>query len=192
MNKLLMIGAGVVVLGGMAAAGGKMLDKQRAAAIAKFEITQEEFAMMDACEKAMTYNDIEFKSGAPEIAGCACMTRETLDRVLSQERELAAELLPALIVAVEKEADETLVDVEALFKKYKVSDSRADAISLISLNAVKKCSATDLYMTAEEKAEIAATKATKIAKSREAFDQLVKEGHMTREEANRRLASMQR
>lgn len=193
MNKLFMYGGVAVVVGVMAVAGNSMMAEDRAAAVAKFEITEAEFPMMDACEKAMRSDDIEFKSGVDEIAGCGCMTREIHDHVQKTETGLAAELLPALIAGAKTNgADNALIAADALFKKYHVTDARAQAVFGAAMDAVGKCSKPELYMTAEQRVQITEVKAKKVASSREALDEAVKRGLISREEADRRLASMEK
>ena len=197
-NKFVLIGGAVAVAGiaFLANAGEQRIDKNRAMAVERFQITETEFPVMDACEKAMSHNNVEFKSGVPNISGCACMTREIADHIQPAEMELAAGLLPIMITAAkpgnEKRAEKGALETYAFFKQHNTSEARSIAVYTASVEATAKCSNHDFHLTAEQKTQIAEIDARKDAKSREAIEQAVQRGLITREKADERLALIDR
>jgi len=191
-NKLniILIGAGAVALAGMAAAGGKLQDEKRAAAAKTFNLSEADMPMVKSCETAMLH--AKFKSGVSEISGCGCIAHEVGARIATGERAFAAESFPTIVSAAVSgdRKGASAAEFERLITAHKLTETRVGVVTEAMMDAVGKCANPDTYFSDEQRAEIAKVEATKKEKSREALDQLVKNGRMTREEADRRLARM--
>jgi len=186
MSNVIKLGAGAAVFAVVAVVGGNSLKEQRATAIERFALTELELPIMDACEDTVSRHNIEFKSGVKSITGCGCIAREIADSASTSEYTAATAVLSAVIAGGDSDTTP-----EAFEKGLRAAQS-ANGLSEIRLlghvdkatAAIQHCSKHESHMSEEDLAGADTAK-------REALDRLVAEGHMTRAEADARLARMQ-
>lgn len=193
MNTIAQFGGGLALVAVAVVIGSNAIKADRAEAISRFALTEQELPVMQACEDTVSRHNIEFVSGVPNITGCACIARELADTVSG--RDLATVTAVTEIVISGGDSETT----PAAFEAALFSAQAEHGLSALSLErhveqattAIGHCSKPESHLTPEQLAEVEATRKAHYEKSKVAFEKAVADGLITRAEADRRLASLQ-
>lgn len=193
MNTLAKYGAGVGLVCVAAFIGSNALKQDRAAAMERFALTDLEAPIMQACEATVSRHNIEFKSGVQNIIGCGCIAREIANAVPVDGYAAMTSVAAAIIAGGDPEtgAEEFDRGLRAAQSAHGLSDARLLGHIDTATSAIAHCSKPESHMTDAELASAADARREQYENSKLAFAQLVAEGHMTRAEADARLARMQ-
>ena len=186
MNKAItyMVGAGVI--GVIAIAGNQATKKERAEAMERFSVTEREAPMMQTCERILSANNLEFKSGVSEISACACVARQLTDSVRPEESAAAASFLSLLISSSGDDDFDDAKFVEGIMhlqQTYKLSESRTVVLTSAASETISHCGDPRNLQTAEEaasrKAALEEMKRNRAAKTAEACEEVRRRGIQT-------------
>ncbi len=97
MSKVIgyLIGGSIILA--LGASGTQASKNKRAEAMERFEITETETPILEACTRTMSTYNVGFKTDVSKISGCACLARELSDRVHSSRHEASRAYMARLI-----------------------------------------------------------------------------------------------
>ncbi len=120
MSKVIgyLIGGSVILALGV---GGSQSSKQRRAeAMERFEISEAETPILNACTSTMSTYNVEFKTDVSDVSGCACLARELTDEVHPSRIEPARVILTRMIKSggdnVDSDLESDLMKIQADYK----------------------------------------------------------------------------
>ncbi|HPE47378.1 MAG TPA: hypothetical protein PLR76_03245 [Hyphomonas sp.] len=192
MQKLVAAGIVLSAVGAIAITGAKQEMRNRQEIIAQFNLNDMEVHTMQVCEGSMSTNNVKFRSGVSQISGCGCFAREIADRIDAPHWSDAMALMMIAHANIDDKAtsDQLFAKVADFQSTRSLSDYEMNSLLENVLAGFQRCAKRETYMSEEQLTAKAAAKDEFMRKQERAFDYAVTSGHMTREEADARLARL--
>ena len=198
MQKLVAAGIVLSAVGAIAITGAKQEMRNRQEIIAQFNLNDMEVHTMQVCEGSMSTNNVKFRSGVSQISGCGHGDERTVDLAEIADRIDAPHWSDAMALMMIAHAniddkatsDQLFAKVADFQSTRSLSDYEMNSLLENVLAGFQRWAKRETYMSEEQLTAKAAAKDEFMRKQERAFDYAVTSGHMTREEADARLARL--
>ncbi len=193
MNAIAKFGGGLALVAVAVVIGNNAIKADRAEAISRFALTEQELPIMKACEATMSRYNIEFVSGVENITGCGCIARQIADAAPASDFPAVTAVAQVVISGGDSETTPAALEAAMLAAQaeHGLSVTSLDRHIDLATKAIGHCAKPESHLSEAQLAEAEAERRKKYEKTKVALDQMVASGRMTRAEADRRLASMQ-